>query len=220
MLIQYYGDFCFKITTKPGGRATDDIIIWTDPLSKGAGLRSPQGTPHILLVSHLEEKQALEVKEETILLDIPGEYSTQGIGFQAYPSFADNMAGALRGHNTFFAFESEELHIVYLGSLGHELSPEVLDKLSHTDILFLPISGTDTLSVALAVALVKKIEPSVVIPMHFALPGLTKAGIGSKKAFCEALGVTDNESGQTKLTLKKKDLEGKSMEVIFLERGV
>lgn len=220
MLIQYYGDFCFKITTKPGGRATDDITIWTDPLPKGAGLRSPQGTPHVLLLSHQEEKHAPEIKEETILLDIPGEYSTQGIGFQAYPSFADDVAGATRGHNTFFAFESEELHIVYLGALGHELSPEVLDKLSHTDILFLPIGGGDTLSVALAVDLVKKIEPSIVIPMHFALNGLTKAAVGTKKVFCEALGVTDKESGQTKLTLKKKDLEGKNMEVIFLERGV
>jgi L-ascorbate metabolism protein UlaG (beta-lactamase superfamily) len=85
--------------------------------------------------------------------------------------------------------------------------------------LFLPIGGGDTLSVALAVELVKKIEPSVVIPMHFAMNGLTKTNVGSKKAFCEALGVTENESGQTKLTLKKKDLEGKNMEVIFLERG-
>lgn len=218
MLIQYYGDFCFKITTKPGGRATDDIVIWTDPLPKGAGLRSPQGTPHILLISHGEEKDLPEIKDETVLLDIPGEYSTQGIGFQAYPSFADEASGAKRGHNTFFAFESEELHMVYLGALGHELSPEVLDKLSHTDILFLPIGGEDTLSVSLAVELVKKIEPSIVIPMHFAMNGLTSSGIGTKKAFCEALGVSESEV-QTKLTLKKKDLEGKNMEVIFLERG-
>ena len=121
MLIQYYGDFCFKITTKPGGRATDDIIIWTDPLPKGAGLRSPQGAPHILLLSHQQEKSSPEVKEETILLDIPGEYSTQGIGFQAYPSFADDVSGAKRGHNTFFFFFFEELHVVYLGVLGREL---------------------------------------------------------------------------------------------------
>jgi L-ascorbate metabolism protein UlaG (beta-lactamase superfamily) len=218
MLIQYYGDFCFKITTKPGGRATEDIVIWTDPLKKGAGLRSPQGAPHVLLASHEDPKSPLETKEETILLNMPGEYSTQGIGFQAYPSFRDNENGATRGQNTFFAFESEDLHIVYLGALGHELSPEVLDKLSHTDILFLPIGGGDTLSVPLAVELIKKIEPSIVIPMHFALNGLTIPSLGDKRAFCEALSVSSSEA-QSKLILKKKDLEGKNMEVIFLERG-
>ena len=30
MNIQYYGDFCFKINTKPNGRATEDITIITD----------------------------------------------------------------------------------------------------------------------------------------------------------------------------------------------
>lgn len=218
MLIQYYGDFCFKITTKPGGRATEDVVIWTDPLQKGDGLRSPQGSPDILLLSHEDPSAPGEVKDETVALNMPGEYSVAGIGFQAYPSFADNNSGVERGQNTFFTFESEDLHMVYLGALGHELEPDILDKLSHTDILFLPIGGKDTLSIDLAVSLVKKIEPSIVIPMHFALSGLTVSGAGDKKAFCDALGVSVTEK-QTKLSLKKKDIEGKSMEVLFLERG-
>lgn len=193
-------------------------MIWTDPLQKGDGLRSPQGAPHILLASHEDPKNPIEIKDETVILNMPGEYSVAGIGFQAYPSFADDKGGAERGQNSFFAFESEDLHMVYLGALGHELEPDVLDKLSHTDILFLPIGGEDTLPASAAAALVKKIEPSIIIPMHFKMTGLTVAGLGDKKAFCEALGVSKIET-QTKLTLKKKDLEGKNMEVVFFERG-
>ena len=108
--------------------------------------------------------------------------------------------------------------MVYLGALGHELSPDMLDKITNTDILFLPIAGKDTLTTALAVDLVKKIEPKVIIPMHFAMSGLTLATVQPPKEFAQALGATSGET-VAKLNLKKKDLEGKTMEVIFMERG-
>ena len=217
MVIQYYGDFCFKITTKPGGRATEDVVIWTDPLPKGAGLRSPQGIPNILLLSH-QKAIAEDFKNSTVCLDIPGEYSALNIPFQGFLSYRDTVLGKERGQNTFFMFESEDIHVVFLGALGQVFSPEMFDKLSQTDILFLPIGAGDTLSVEEAVELVRKIEPKVVIPMHYEMSGLTLPNMGKKKAFCEALGV-EAENVQSKFTFKKKDLEDKKSEVIFLERG-
>jgi L-ascorbate metabolism protein UlaG (beta-lactamase superfamily) len=65
---------------------------------------------------------------------------------------------------------------------------------------------------------VHKIEPRVIIPMHYKIPGLTLP-LETEKAFCSAMG---NCPMQTlpKLNIKKKDLDGKLMEVILLERGV
>ncbi|MCW1888020.1 MAG: MBL fold metallo-hydrolase [Candidatus Moranbacteria bacterium] len=217
MIIQYYGDFCFKITTKPGGRATEDVVLWTDPLPKGAGLRSPQGVPNVLLLSH--QRAILEdFKNSTVCLDIPGEYSALNIPFQGFLSYRDSVLGAERGQNTFFTFDTEDIHVVFLGALGHSPSPEMFDKLSQIDVLFLPIGGEDTLSVEEAVDLIHKIEPKIVIPMHYAMNGLTLPKIGTKKAFCEAMGISGDVT-QAKLTFKKKDLEDKKAEVIFLERG-
>jgi hypothetical protein len=217
MIIQYYGDFCFKITTKPGGRATEDVVLWTDPLPKGAGLRSPQGIPNVLLLTH--QRAILEdFKNSTVCLDIPGEYSALNIPFQGFLSYRDNTSGSERGQNTFFTFDTEDIHIVFLGALGHSPSPEMFDKLSQIDVLFLPIGGGDTLSVEEAVDLIHKIEPKIVIPMHYAMNGLTLPGMGDKKAFCEAMGI-NGSAAQAKLTFKKKDLEDKKAEVIFLERG-
>ncbi len=217
MVIQYYGDFCFKITTKPGGRATEDVILWTDPLPKGAGLRSPQGVPNILLLSH-QKAIAEDFKNSTVCLDIPGEYSALNIPFQGFLSYRDDVSGSKRGQNTFFTFDTEDIHVVFLGALGHAPSPEMFDKLSQIDVLFLPIGGVDTLSIEAAVDLIHKIEPKIVIPMHYAMNGLTIDKIGTKKAFCEAMGIDQNTT-QAKLTFKKKDLEDKKAEVIFLERG-
>ncbi len=220
MNIQYYGDFCFKISTKPAGRATDDVVIWTDLLPKGAGLRSPQGNVDIVFLSHQSEDEGKDkdaFKEETVVFDAPGEYAVKGISAFGFPSYRDLEEGKTRGQNTIFIFDSEDLHICYLGALGSDLSPELLDKLSGVDVLFIPVGGVDTLDVKRAIELSRKIEPSIIIPMHYKIPGLTLA-LETEKAFCDAIGNCPNEA-VTKLSIKKKDLEGKVMEVVLLERG-
>ncbi|MBI2439364.1 MAG: MBL fold metallo-hydrolase [Candidatus Moranbacteria bacterium] len=214
MNIQYYGDFCFKISTKPAGRATEDVVFWTDPLKKGAGLRSPQGQVDVIFLSHGDTE---EYKEETVVFHTPGEYAVKGISALGFPSYRDEKSGEKHGQNTIFLIESEDIHLCYLGALGHDLSPELLDKLNGVDILFIPVGGADTLPPKVAAELVRKIEPNIVIPMHYKIPGLTLS-LETEKAFCEAMGSCPKES-LAKLNLKKKDIEEKNLEVVLLERG-
>lgn len=219
MNIQYYGDYCFKISTKPAGRATEDVIIWTDLLEKGSGLRAPQGQADIVFLTHGHTGAVKEsLKGEPTVIDAPGEYSAKGVAALGFPAFQDDQAGALRGQNTLYVFESEDIHIAFLGALGHDLSPETLDKLNGVDILFIPIGGAGTLDAKLAVELTRKIEPKVIIPMHYKIAGLTLP-LQTEKAFCEAIGNCPKET-LPKLNIKKKEIEGKQMEVVLLERGV
>ncbi len=219
MNIQYYGDYCFKITTKPSGRATEDVVIVTDVPEKGTGLRAPQGEAQLVLLSH-QSPEALElevVKGEPIKLSVPGEYSAKGISILGFPSVRDDKDGAERGQNTIFLFETEEITLCYLGALGVEPSPSVIEKLSGVDILFVPASGVDTLAVNKTDELVRKIEPKVVIPMHYKISGMTTK-LPDVKAFCDAVGNCPKES-IAKWNIKEKDLEGKNMEVILFEKN-
>jgi len=219
MNIQYYGDYCFKISTKPAGRATEDVIIWTDLLEKGSGLRSPQGQADIVFLTHGNTDEVKEnLKGEPTVIDAPGEYSAQGVAALGFLSFQDSNEGVERGQNTIYVFESEDIHLAFLGALGHDLAPETLDKLSGIDILFIPIGGAGAIDSKLAVELVRKIEPSIVIPMHYKIAGLTLP-LESEKAFCEAIGNCPKET-LARLNIKKKDMEGKKLEVVLLERGV
>lgn len=219
MNIQYYGDFCFKISTKPAGRATEDVIIWTDLLEKGSGLRSPQGQADIVFLTHGNIEEVKEnLKGEPTVIDAPGEYSAKGIAALGFPAFRDTKEGAERGQNTLYIFESEDIHVAFLGALGHDLTPDTLDKLNGVDILFVPVGGAGTLDSKMAAELVRKIEPSIIIPMHYKIPGLT-LDLESEKAFCDALGSCPTET-MPKLNIKKKDIEGKQLEVVLLERGV
>ncbi len=219
MNIQYYGDYCFKITTKPSGRATEDVVMVTDVPEKGTGLRAPQGEAHIALLSHqsIDAPELEVVKGSPVKLSAPGEYSAKGISILGFPNFRDEQNGAERGQNTIFLFETEEINICFLGALGCEPAPSVVEKLSGVDILFVPASGMDTLPVEKIDELVRKIEPKVVIPMHYKISGMTTK-LPDVKAFCDALGNCPKET-LAKWNIKAKDLEGKNMEVVLLDKN-
>jgi len=217
MNIQYYGDYCFKISTKPAGRATEDVILWTDPLQKGSGLRSPQGQVDLIFLSHQNEEMKGFARESTLIFDAPGEYAAKGVSVFGFPGYRDEVDGKKHGQNVIYAFESEDIHVCYLGALGHVVSPELLDKLNGTDILFIPVGGTDTLNAKLAADMARKIEPNIIIPMHYAIAGLT-VPLETEKAFCNEMGNCPRQA-VSKLNIKKKDMENKKMEVILLERG-
>lgn len=219
MLIQYYGDFCFKISTKPAGRATEDVVLWTDPLPKGVGLRPPQGPVDVVLRSHASDVSVENPKEPPIIFNAPGEYAVKGITLLGFLTYRDSEEGKRKGLNTVFVFESEDIRVCFLGNIGHDLTPELIDQLSGVDILFVPVGGTDGdgLDAKAAVGLIRKIEPRVIIPMHYKMVGLNTP-LETEKIFCETIGNCPAER-LLKLSIKKKDLEGKTIEVILLERG-
>jgi L-ascorbate metabolism protein UlaG (beta-lactamase superfamily) len=216
MIIQYYGHSCFKITTKPAGRATDDITIFIDPFDKEVGLRPPQGHADIVLVSHNhhDHNNISALKGEPILLETPGEYSVFGINMIGINTFHDEEEGKIRGNSTAFVIESEDIKICHLGDLGSDLSGKQLDELDGIDVLFIPVGGKYTIDGKKAAEIVKKIEPALVIPMHYKMLE-SVIEITDEKPFCSEMGNCPEEK-VTKLNIKKKDLEGKIMNVVLM----
>jgi L-ascorbate metabolism protein UlaG (beta-lactamase superfamily) len=214
MNIQYYGHSCFKITTKPAGRGQQDIIIFLDPFDKSIGLRPPQGQADLVLVTHNhhDHNNVEALKGEPAVIDIPGEYSVKGV----------NIIGLASEHgptnnpvaNTIYILDSEDLKICHLGDLGTDLNEKQLEEIDGVDILMIPVGGNYTIDGKKAVDIVKKIEPAIVIPMHYKMNGST-VEITDEKKFCNEMGNCPSEK-VSKLNLKKKDLEGKSMEVVLM----
>ena len=216
MNIQYYGHSCFKITTKPAGRGQNDVIVFLDPFSKKIGLRPPQGQADIVLVSHdhSDHNNVEALKGEPDVIDIPGEYSVKGINIVGMKTFHDDKNGEERGLNTEFLLDSEDLRVCHLGDLGADLTEKQLEAIDAVDVLMIPIGGKYTIDSKKAMELVRKIEPKIVIPMHYKMEGTT-ADIADEKSFCAEIG--NCPTGKvSKLNLKKKDLEGKSMETILM----
>lgn len=216
MNITYYGQSCFKITAKPAGRATEDVVIFTDPFDRSIGLRPPQGHADIVFVSHShhDHNNISALKDEPVVIDLPGEYSAKGVNAVGIDSSHDKKEGAELGRNTIFIFESEDLRICHLGDLGCDLTSSQLEEIDGVDILFVPIGGNYTIDGKEAAELVRKIEPKIVIPMHYKIKG-SSVDIADEKKFCNEIGNCASQK-VSKLTLKKKDLENKSMEVLLM----
>lgn len=216
MIIQYYGHSCFKLTTKPEGRGQNDVNIFLDPFDKSIGLRPPQGSADLVLVSHdhHDHNNIEAIKGEPSVIDIPGEYSVRGVNIVGLSSFHDDKNGTERGLNTIYILESENLRVCHLGDLGADLTEKQYEAISGVDILMIPVGGNYTIDGVKAAKIVKKIEPRVVIPMHFKTKGVT-ADIEDEKKFCDEIGncPTDRVS---KINFKKKDAEDKKMEVIIM----
>ncbi|MDO8240609.1 MAG: MBL fold metallo-hydrolase [Candidatus Moranbacteria bacterium] len=214
MNIQYYGHSCFKITTKPAGRGQEDVNAFIDPFDKTIGLRPPQGQADLVLVTHnhSDHNNVSALKGEPSIIDIPGEYSVKGInvvGFQSEHGPTKNPTP-----NTIFIIESEDIKICHLGDLGTDLTEKQLSEIDGVDILMIPVGGNFTIDAKKAIDIVRKLEPKIVIPMHYKMNGTT-SDIADEKQFCNEIG-NCSENKVSKLNIKKKDLEEKNMEVVVM----
>ena len=116
--------------------------------------------------------------------------------------------------NTIYILESEDLKICHLGDLGTDLDEKQLEEIDGVDVLMIPVGGNYTIDGKKAAEIIKKIEPTIIIPMHYKMNG-TIVDIVDEKKFCSEMGNCPKEK-VSKLNLKKKDLEGKSMEIILM----
>ncbi len=217
MNIQYYGHSCFKLTTKPGGRATEDVTIFLDPFDKETGLRPPQGQADLVLVSHdhHDHNNAEALKGDPVVLKTAGEYSVKGVNIVGIEAFHDKDGGQERGKVNIFILESEGIKVCHLSDLGGDLSNNQLEEIDGVDILFVPVGGKFTIDGKKAAEIARKIEPAIVIPMHYKIKG-SQVDVSDEKEFCDSIG-TCSGGKVAKLALKKKDLEGKNLEVVLMD---
>ncbi len=141
-----------------------------DPFDpKAVGLKFPKQEADVVTFSHQhpDHNYGAGVSTDALVIDWPGESDKLGVRITGYPTFHDKEKGALRGENTLFKIEAEEISILHCGDLGHTLTDELVDEIGDVDILLIPVGGHYTIDAAEAVSVIHKIEPSIVIPMHY-----------------------------------------------------
>src|SRR5918999_5441245 len=84
----------------------------------------------------------------------------------------ERLAGGGFGKNTAYLVELDDLTVCHLGDLGKTLTAEQIDALKDPDVLLIPAGGECTIGPAEVAEVVSQLEPKLVVPMHYALPGL------------------------------------------------
>lgn len=182
MEITWFGQSCFKIDDKE-----NSIVI--DPFDTSLGLKLPKKMEaNVLLITHnhFDHNYRQGVSGNPCIIDCPGEYEVAGATIMGIPSFHDKKNGEERGKNTIYTIEFENITLCHLGDLGHDLSDEEIDKLGDIDILMIPVGGEVTVNGEEAAKIVGEIEPKIVIPMHYKIPGL-KLKLDSLDKFTEKM---------------------------------
>lgn len=215
MIISWLGHSAFKFQ---GKGQSDTITVVTDPFyPEKTGLKLPRLEADIVTLSHDHDdhNNSDAVKGEPRILTGVGEYEIKGVFIEGVPSFHDDEKGAKRGSNIIYRFEIEDLSITHLGDLGTELDNKQLESLEGTDILLVPVGGVYTINAAKAVTVINQIEPRIVIPMHYQVPGLKLGNeLASLDAFLKAIAIKPRQ--EEKLKIVKKDLPQDNMEVVVL----
>ena len=202
MTITWYGQSCFRLEGK-------NSTILIDPFNKEIGLKPPRLNADVILVTHEhhDHNNVDGVAPETFIVRGPGEYEKAGVYIEGIKSFHDNSQGSQRGLNTIYLIRAEELRLCHLGDLGQaELTDEQIGAIGDVDILFLPVGGNYTIDGVQAARLVKDIEPKIVIPMHYKVPGLT-VDIEDAKKFIKELGLKPEEVENFKINAKNLPTE-------------
>jgi L-ascorbate metabolism protein UlaG (beta-lactamase superfamily) len=211
MQISWLGQSCFKIQSK-------DTTIITDPYGESIGRKlPPRLNADIVTVSHQHEdhNNTTALSGTPFIIDTPGEYEIKGVFIQGIPAAHDDKNGAERGTSTIYLFNFEEIKLAHLGDLGAVLTDEQLEKLEGVDILLVPVGGVYTIDGKQAAEVVNQIEPRIVIPMHYAIPGL-KYKLHSIDKFCDEMGVKTN-GAEEKFRISKKELPVEETKVIILK---
>ena len=157
--IEYKGANSFIITTKK-------VKLVFDPKLSIVGLKdvSTKGAVEIAT----EARFAVNSPESIITIDGPGEYGVADLDILGIAArcYIDDESKPMM--STIYRVEIGDSRVGVIGNICEKLTDEQLEELGLIDVLILPVGGGGyTLDANGASALVRMINPKVVIPVHY-----------------------------------------------------
>ena len=206
MIITYFGKQFVKI-------GQGEMVLAFNPVSKSSktGIVAKFGADIALVTTNHADYNGLDQlshgERVPFAVTGPGDYEVKEIFIKGVMS--DVELGGEKYINTIYTLAVDNINIVFLGALGDaEISKEAREAIDGPDILFVPVGGKGVMDGKSAAKLASSLEPKMIIPMDY--------DDASLKVFLKELSEEKAEVVD-KLTLKRKDLEGKEGEVVVLK---
>jgi len=178
MQVEWYGQSAFRL-------AAGDTTVAIDPFGDMSGLASARGmqfdyppiegvNADLLLVTHEHiDHNGVEAigGDPTILRSTAGKLESPIGEVTAVASEHDESAGTERGPNTIFVFDFDGVRVAHFGDFGQsELRAEQAAAIGEVDLLIVPVGGGPTIGATGAQAIVERLSPRWVVPMHYRTP--------------------------------------------------
>lgn len=158
MDIQFHGANCVTLATQGARVVIDDNLA-------SLGGKSVTKADDVALFTTLQEQQPKDTK---LSVDGPGEYEVTGFSIYGIPA-RSHMDEEKQQNATMYKIIANDVRVAVLGHIYPELSEGELERLGVVDVLIVPVGGNGyTLDPTGALGIIKKIEPKMVIPTHYA----------------------------------------------------
>ena len=200
VIIEWFGHAFFLLS--------GEIDIAIDPFKDFNGYPNPKVSADVVLIthSHSDHNQPQVVEGEPEIIREYGEKNFKGLKINGIKTFHDTEQGKKRGENTLFVIEMGGIRIAHCGDLGQILTDDQLEQIGHIDVLMIPVGGYYTIDAQAAWENVNKINPRIVIPMHYKQPFMEEKNplVGVERFLKDKKNVKRLEVN--KLELSQKDL--------------
>lgn len=177
MQVEWYGQSAFRLSSFDATVAIDPFADLSALTGRGIQFDYPaiDGlTADLLLVTHehVDHNGVQVVGGDPLILRSTAGRLESPIGeVTAVASEHDQAAGTERGPNTIFSFELDGLRVCHFGDFGQrELRAEQAAAIGRVELLFVPVGGGPTIGAQDAAAIVDRLAPRWVVPMHYRTP--------------------------------------------------
>lgn len=186
-----------------------DLTVAVNPPSKSSKTKASRFGADIVL-QNINQEDFNGGDEMTLggktpfVISGPGEYEIKNVFVRGVPS--ESTIGGEKSINTIYTLTMDGINICILGYPSNKvLNAEAKSGIAEVDLLFIGF-GDGALSASDSYKLAVSLEPKAMIPFaddENKIKAFLKEGSSTAK-------------GEDKLTIKRKDLEGKDGEIIWL----
>ena len=173
MQISWLGHSCFLMISDQGTRiVTDpyDVRAYDGQLNYRP-VDLPADAVTMSHTSHSDHNYADGVRDRRLVKSKLKETVLDDVTMFGVASYHDRCHGTDRGENTIFVFNIDGLKVVHLGDLGHVLGEAQVKAIGPgVDVVMCPIGGHFTIDANEADESIAKLNPKIVIPMHYRTP--------------------------------------------------
>lgn len=162
MEFQYFGANCVKLITKHATVVVDDNLA-------DVGGKSPTKAGEIALYTMSHGTPSVDTK---IIIDQPGEYEVSHISIKGLSTRA-HIDEEGKKSATLYKVSTEDINVLVVGHIYPELTDDQLEEIGLIDVMIIPVGGSGyTLDGVGALKIIRKVEPKLIIPTHFAVKDL------------------------------------------------
>ena len=172
--LTYFGHCAFRWET-PGG-----VTVVADPYRNAADrywftrlfpeIRCDLG---LITHAHFDHDAVERLPEAASILRMPGEFAAGGLRIRGIQDLHSGASRLRDFPNVMFRLESNGVRFLHIGDNRADWPEDVAQAVGDIDVLLVTVDDSNHLLTYEQVdSLVQRLQPSIVIPMHYAIPGL------------------------------------------------